>query len=742
MLRINGVHTSTEFWVPTTHTGELTPNTRFADRFVGETLARMPRSIRITERPSRETLRVVVFGESAALGDPEPAFGMSRCLEAILEHRFPGRSIEIINTAITALNSYAIREAAKGSRRLNSDFWVIYAGNNEVVGPFGPSSVVSGSPPGLSAIRMGLWVRTTAIGQWIAKRKSESSEGFAMTQRWIGLEHFLNRQVKAEDPRLNVMRENFRANLHDTVNFGVGSGAKVLLGTMAVNLVDCAPFSSESALSTNTPLHSRWLSAATIAREADERGAWAEAIGAWTNAFSIWPKDAETAFRLGLARLNADQITAGRADLETARDLDTLRFRADSGINQITRSVAQSNRPDSVRLVDADRELKGLDPKRPPGMDLFLEHVHLRPQGNYRLARLFAEQIVSWLGESGSTNLLGEQACLARLGWTPFAESRLWTQTRMLCERPPFSHQSNAELRSRFLDDRIAEANRTARHENLNGYAAKVRSLVDRHPADWNLREQLARLLQTARRLPEASVEWRQVVEKAPGHVVGWYQLGESLAGAGDRLGAQRAYEQALRIRPDFVEASIGLGYVLGELKNFSAAVLALERALNLSPRNLQARVNRGVALIGMGRFAEAIADFKQAAEEHPMATTPLMRLGEFLSDQKSYNESSTAYAEASRRDTNNAALRHRLAIELSRAGRTNESEAEFHRVIQQVPNSAVVRTDWGVALTKQSRLREAMAEFEEALKLQPTNALARSYLQQVRTYLEKEENR
>ncbi|HRI12361.1 MAG TPA: hypothetical protein PLX89_05085, partial [Verrucomicrobiota bacterium] len=65
----------------------------------------MPRSARVQPSPSTNTLRILVFGESAALGDPEPAFGVCRFLEALLEARLPGKRIEVINTAITALNS-------------------------------------------------------------------------------------------------------------------------------------------------------------------------------------------------------------------------------------------------------------------------------------------------------------------------------------------------------------------------------------------------------------------------------------------------------------------------------------------------------------------------------------------------------------------------------------------------------------------------------------------------------------
>ena len=364
ILRLQGYHTPTAFWIPSEVPGEIVPNTRFAERFVGPTQARMPRSVRIQEHPTDQRLRIVVFGESAALGDPEPAFGMSRCLEALLENRLGGRPVEVINTSITALNSFAFREAARDSRRLRADFWVVYAGNNEVVGPFGPASMNGGSRLGLATTRLGLRFRETALGQWFTERQSAQGEGLSLAQRWVGMEQFLDRQLSWDDPRLPAMRENFRANLRDVIELGLGAGAQVVLSTMAVNLLDCPPFGSASTRSTNAPIFSQWAAAATSARAEDERGAVTEAVAAWTNAASLWPEDAETRYRLGLAHLNAGNLPTGRADLELARDLDTLRFRADSQINQVTRDLAQEFASRSVRFVDADRELRGTDPDR------------------------------------------------------------------------------------------------------------------------------------------------------------------------------------------------------------------------------------------------------------------------------------------------------------------------------------------------------------------------------------------
>lgn len=739
-LRISGHYQPTGFWISAGNSGALMPNPAFASRFVGRSLARMPRSVLVEPEPSpsEKTLRVLVFGESAALGDPEPAFGVSRFLQALLEARLPGRRVEVINTAVTALNSHAVREAARDSRRLKADFWVIYSGNNEVIGPFGPAAVPAGRPPSLPLIRLGLALRQTALGQWIAERQAVSAGGLALTQRWAGLEQFLERPVTDDDPGLPAVRQGFGANLRDIIRYGLDSGAQVVVSTMAVNLTDCPPFASRAAADTNAAAFRAWATAVEAGRAADALGEVAGAVAAWTNASALRAGDAETRYRLGQARLNAGDFAEARRDLELARDLDTLRFRADSGLNQMTREVTQATKSDRLHLVDADRDLKGSDPHRPPGTDLFLEHVHLRPEGNYALARLFAEGIVKALGMPSEPNgWLGFDACLDRLGWNPYAASRLWTQVRALSQRPPFSHQSHASLRDQYLDDRVAESNHEARAQGLPAAIDRLRAVVPKHPEDWELREQLVRLYQAARQWTNAVAEGREVVRRAPGHVVGWYQLGESLTQTGEQDAAVEAYQRALAIREDFIEARLGLARVYADSGRLPEALSALDATLREAPQHLQARVNRGVALMAMNRLDEGTAELRRAAKDHPGAALPRMRLAEALSSRKSHLEAAELYREAAVLEPRNASLSHRAGLERTRVGQLAAAETDFRQALTISPEFFAARLDLGVALAQQSRFFEAIPEFEAALRLQPTNAVARQYLDLARQKLQ-----
>jgi len=735
-LRASGRHRPTAFWLEAGE-GMLRANPAFGAAYVGETLARMPRPLKIREVKEPGTLRVLVLGESAALGDPEPGFGMPRFLQAQLEARFPGRKVEVLNAAITALNSHALRRIAADSTRLGADVWVIYPGNNEVHGPFGPASNPLGKAPSLAVVRAGLLLRSTALGQWIFRIRDGQGEGLSLAPRWAGLETFSKNTIAADDPRLEAVREAYRRNLADMVRFGVESGAQVLLGTMAVNLPDCPPFGSVPLEASGVSV-AEWKTLAERARAEDASGDWAGAVASWGKAVALAPKHAESRFQLGLARLNAGDGAGGTADLEAARDLDTLRFRADSRIVAITRDVAAAAASPRVHLVDAAKALKGEDPQRPPGADLFFEHVHLRPEGNDRLARLFAEALVTRLPEAVSNRVAvpTEAACRTRLGWNPHAEVRLWTQIRSLCQKPPFSLQSHREARDRFLDDRLTEANGAARKVGLSASLQGLDAEMARHPDDWQLAEQSARLLRQGRRWTNAVEVWKRVVDGAPDHVVAWHFLGEAQAQAGDRRAALESQSRALALRPDFVEAALALGQLYGESGRFQESVAVFDQSLKRDPRNLEALINKALTLEAMGRRDESVPLLSRAMTEHPQSTLPCVRLGELLSARKDYPAAVAAFEEASRRDPSNLSLLQRWAGELGRADRPAQAEAVLRRASQVDPQNASVRIDLGVALARQTRFADAIVEFEAALRVAPGNASARTYLERARAML------
>jgi len=150
-----------------------------------------------SQAKASDTVRIFVFGESAAYGDPEPDFGLPRMLQAMLSLRHPGVRFEVVNAAMTAINSHAILPIARDCAGADGDIWVIYMGNNEVVGPFGAGTVFgSPAPPPLPLIRATLAFKTTRTGQWLDSVRQWLQKPPPERSEWGGMEMFLNQQVR------------------------------------------------------------------------------------------------------------------------------------------------------------------------------------------------------------------------------------------------------------------------------------------------------------------------------------------------------------------------------------------------------------------------------------------------------------------------------------------------------------------------------------------------------------------
>ncbi|HEX2442354.1 MAG TPA: hypothetical protein VHJ77_00295, partial [Vicinamibacterales bacterium] len=216
-------------------------NPRFGWRFFPVALARTPQPLAFAASKPANTFRVFVFGESAALGIPEPAFGFSRMLEILLEAANPGVDVEMLNTAMTAINSHVIREIATECAGYDADLFVIYMGNNEVVGPFGPGTVFTRAAVPLPIVRARLALQRTRVGQLAGRAIGDFKTPYG---QWRGMEMLMDQQIPADDPRLQRTYASFRSNLESILDAAADAGIRVMLSTVATNLRDNPPFAS------------------------------------------------------------------------------------------------------------------------------------------------------------------------------------------------------------------------------------------------------------------------------------------------------------------------------------------------------------------------------------------------------------------------------------------------------------------------------------------------------------------
>src|SRR5450755_2813354 len=197
VLRLSGFGYSAAFLLKSVNQGEKTfvQNNQFGWRFFGPHASRQPCPISIPREKPAGTIRIFVFGESAAYGDPQPRFGLPRMLEAMLELRHPGKKFEVVNAAMTGINSHVILPLARDCAQARADVWVIYMGNNEVVGPFGAGTVFGSQTLPLPLIRAGLALKATRTGQLFDALRGAAQKTAASSGEWEGMRAFVKYKV-------------------------------------------------------------------------------------------------------------------------------------------------------------------------------------------------------------------------------------------------------------------------------------------------------------------------------------------------------------------------------------------------------------------------------------------------------------------------------------------------------------------------------------------------------------------
>jgi tetratricopeptide (TPR) repeat protein len=475
-LRLAGVGYPTALLTPCTVQGKPAScyNLFFAAPFFPAGSVQTPRLYSIPTQKPPGTYRIFVLGESAAMGDPDPAYGFSRYLEAMLRERFPETKFEVVNTGSVAINSHVVLRIAQQLADQRPDLFIIYSGNNEVVGPYGPGTVLTSSGMSIPVIRSSIFLRSTRIGQLVTKLGTQK-------KTWQGMEMFLDKQVRANSPVMQQVYANYERNLRDTIAVARAAGAQVVVATAATNLEDCAPFASLHRDGIKPEEVNEWSSLVQRGNELEAARSFSEALELYRSAAKIDNEYAELEFRIARCLKILGDTKSANEHFQRARDLDTLRFRADTRINDINRYVPASY--SGVALVDAESLFSSASRDGIVGTDLVYEHVHMTPLGSYLFARAIYRQVAGNLASGAVADAPSETECERMLALTAYDRSRIAQEMLRRIQRAPFTQQLNhAEQVLRF------QLQAESMSETPNDTALQYQWAIARAPQDAMLR--------------------------------------------------------------------------------------------------------------------------------------------------------------------------------------------------------------------------------------------------------------
>ena len=337
------------------------------------------------------TFRIFVQGASTTVGFPFYRGGsFPRMLKHRLSQTFPEKNIEVVNTGITAVNSYTMWDLTDKIIKQKPDLVIIYAGHNEYYGALGVGSTNSiGSHPVI--IRSYLSLKKSRLFQFldnsysrITSDKQKPKIGETTLMEVMVREQRIPYQSKMYQAGINQFEGNLKRILKKYKKHNI----PVILSTLVSNEKDVKPFISDSLINENL-----FIEALNQNRPEANQLAQENALAAYT---------------LGKYYLQINQDTAKKY-LHLAKELDLLRFRAPEKINNVIVNFSKKYDYPLVDMVDifSSHSAYGI-----VGDELLTEHVHPNVKGYFIMADAYYHKIqeLGLLGNYGENYISFEEA--------------------------------------------------------------------------------------------------------------------------------------------------------------------------------------------------------------------------------------------------------------------------------------------------------------------------------------------
>lgn len=374
-LRFGNYRGNTDLFVhPVEFPDYVVANRNFASRYFFNTKV-IPTPITdffLKEKPANG-FRVFVLGESSAAGYPYPNNGaFSRVTRDMLADAMPDRHVEVVNLATSAINTYTLYDQADELLVHRPDAILIYTGHNEYYGALGIGSSESlGGFPGfvrfyldIQRLKTFMLLRDgmTRLNRMIGGLFGDSTEKSETLMQQVVREQ----TIPFGSPVYEMGLRQFEGNMAAILRIFADAGVPVFVGSVASNVRDFEPFESVPAES-HPP-----------------------AADAYASARALY---------------EAGDIAAAAPAFEYAKDLDALRFRAPTAINDILKSFGERG---LAIYVPVEESLRSIAKDGIIGYDLMLEHLHPNATGYHRIG-------ITYFQAMAKSGVLGDGADLGRV---------------------------------------------------------------------------------------------------------------------------------------------------------------------------------------------------------------------------------------------------------------------------------------------------------------------------------------
>jgi cellulose synthase operon protein C len=333
---------------------------------------------------------------------------------------------------------------------------------------------------------------------------------------------------------------------------------------------------------------------------------------------------------------------------------------------------------------------------------------------------------------------------------------RLLMQEGKTSEIEPFLRQTKQELPDnsegyRMLGDFYFGTG------NLDKAAAEYASLYSDHPKDPYVRKNYIQILILKNRIDEAAKINNAILKAAPrdtdaliykgeilmrqndvggavdslqyalkndpDNAIAHYQLGLAYDQQHNDNQAESEWREAVRLRPDLIEAQRALAAVAVRHGDLDALMQTAQQIIAAQPYSADGYLFKGVAEIARGKYADAQQDAQQALQRAPQSSGPYIQMGNVHLAQKHFADAENYYQQALDKDPSSSDALSGLMNSYFADKQPEKAIAAANAQIAKSPNNSGFYDLLGTALFNGRKdLQGAEAALRKAIDLDKNN--------------------
>lgn len=228
------------------------------------------------------------------------------------------------------------------------------------------------------------------------------------------------------------------------------------------------------------------------------------------------------------------------------------------------------------------------------------------------------------------------------------------------------------------------------------------------YPCDLDLLRKLADLHARNSDWPEALQIWKQILAIKPNCASSSFVFGETCYRAGELELAESAFQRAVELQPDFLNARLNLGLILQKTGKTEAALECFLKASALNPGNSEIHKGLGDLYRELKRWPDAVSSWQIAVDLHPNYADAWQNLGLGLECQDRLDEALACHERVVQiRQNDPNALRY-LGMACQDLGRLEDARTCYRKALELAPKDPEIH--WQIF-----SLQASLGEFPKA---------------------------